>query len=42
MSCAGDVVIMGRRLQDFEEVLKSLLKKQIRWDWKQMKKKDKI
>jgi len=35
MVCAGDEVIMGRRLQDFEEVFTSLVpKKQIRWDWK--------
>jgi CRISPR/Cas system CMR-associated protein Cmr3 (group 5 of RAMP superfamily) len=27
MACAGDVVIMGRRLQDFEEVCTSLVKK---------------
>jgi hypothetical protein len=27
MACAGDVVIMGRRLQDFEEVFTSLVGK---------------
>jgi hypothetical protein len=34
MACADDVVIMGRRLQDVEEVLTSLMNKQIRWDYK--------
>ena len=27
MVCTGDVVIMGRRLQDFEEVFTSLVNK---------------
>jgi hypothetical protein len=29
----ADVVIMGRRSQDVEEVLTSLMNKQIRWDY---------
>ena len=34
MAYADDMVIMGRRLQDVEEVLTSLMNKQIRWDYK--------
>jgi hypothetical protein len=30
MACAGDMFIMGRRLQDFEEVFTSLVKKKKR------------
>ena len=31
MACADDVVIMGRRLQDVEDVFMSFVE-QIRWD----------
>jgi hypothetical protein len=34
LAYADHVVIMGRRLQDAEEVLTSLMNKQIRWDYK--------
>jgi hypothetical protein len=34
MAYADDVVIMGRRLLDVEEVLTSLMDRQIRWDYK--------
>jgi len=30
MACAGDVVIMGRRLQDLEEVFTSLVGEKIK------------
>jgi len=34
MAYADDVIIMGRRLQDVEEILTSLMNKQIRWNYK--------